>query len=162
MLHLWKFVGSIFPLRVRWSPGQDNPAKGFIQIPGTNIVDNLARLVGAGKNKAEWWTRPFTLSNWGEANFIARLQGWSTAKRQRSTIQLRGCIAQRTSEIHQLSRDAANLVALHAPNRLSSEGHPLTTLGNITRIVGGKMLRNMGKIGRHFPSKFLQQILCEF
>ena len=49
MFHLWKFVGSIFSLRVRWSPGYDNPAKGFIQIPGTNIVDNLARLKGAGK-----------------------------------------------------------------------------------------------------------------
>jgi ribonuclease HI len=26
MVHLWKYVGSIFSLRVRWSPGHDNPS----------------------------------------------------------------------------------------------------------------------------------------
>jgi hypothetical protein len=53
MVQLWKFVGSIFSLRVRWSPGHDNPAKNFIQLPGTDVVDKLARIVGASANHAK-------------------------------------------------------------------------------------------------------------
>ena len=68
-----------FSLRVRWSPGHDNPSKNFLQLPGTDVVDKLARLVGAGSEKSEWWTRPFTLNSWGETAFIAKLQGWSSA-----------------------------------------------------------------------------------
>ena len=91
MVHLWKFVGSTFSLRVRWSPGHDNPAKDFIQLPGTDVVDKLARIVGAGSNKLEWWTRPFSLNNWGESTFVAKLQGWASAKRSRVATVTVGC-----------------------------------------------------------------------
>ena len=165
MVHLWKFVGSTFSLRVRWSPGHDNPAKDFIQLPGTDVVDKLARIVGAGSNKLEWWTRPFSLNNWGESTFVAKLQGWASAKRSRVATVTVGCNEQIEAvpqeSLQKRNRRASQLPALHPPCRLSSEGSVLTSLGNITRIIA-KMLRKLGKISRYFPDKFLLQTPFEY
>ena len=140
MVHLWKFVGSIFPLRVRWSPGHDNPAENYIQLPGTDVVDKLARIVGAGSNKSEWWTRPFSLNCWGELAFVANLQVLSTAKRSRVSAVTVGCneqieAATTNESLRQRNKKASQLPALHPPCRLSSEGSVLTSLGDFTKNI---------------------------
>ena len=170
MVHLWKFVGSIFSLRVSWSPGHDNPAKNYLQLPGTDVVDKLARIVGAGANKGEWWTRPFSLDEWGEDAFVAKLQGVSTAKRARismSNLELDQRMSTNvqlgvgptniyecptwswtnwtnTQNTRQQNRAAAQLPAFHPPCRLSSEGSVLTSLGNFTKIIA-KNAETFGK-----------------
>ena len=149
-----------FSLRVRWIPGHDNPAKNFIQLPGTDVVDKLARIVGAGSNKSEWWTRPFSLNNWGESAFVAKLQGLSTAKRLRVATVTVGCneqieVATTNESLQKRSKKASLLPALHPPCRLSSEGSVLTSLGNLTKIIANNA-ENFGIIkpifSRQIPS----------
>ena len=112
-------------------------------------MDKLARIVGAGANKGEWWTRPFSLDQWGEDVFVAKLQGVSTTKRARVSTVTVGCnqqveVAPSTQNIRQQNRAAAQLPAFHPPCRLSSEGSVLTSLGNFTKIIA-KNAETFGK-----------------
>ena len=69
MVHLWKNAGSMFLFE---SAGAQATTilQTKSQLPGIDVVDKLARIVGAGSDKLEWWTRPFTLNSWGETRLL--------------------------------------------------------------------------------------------
>ena len=97
-------------------------------------MDKLTRLVGAGSDKTEWWTRPFTLVNWVEISFIAKLQGWSTAKRVRSSPVAVGCneqieVATSKETILKRSKRASQLPALHPPMQAFIGGVSINIIG---------------------------------
>ena len=121
-------------------------------------MDNLARLVGSGSNKAEWWKKPFALKIWVK---LVLLRGCRAGVQPSDTVDIlpMGSTEERTTGIHKRSKDAASLSALHPPCKLSSEGHPLTTLGDITEII--EKCNKIWETGRNFPSKFLQQLHYE-
>ena len=90
----WYISGNLLVLFFSPSALEPRPQqclKIVVQLPGTDVVEKLARLVGASSDRAEWWARPFTLDIWGEVSFIAKLQGWSTAKRLRTSPAAVGC-----------------------------------------------------------------------
>ena len=116
-------------------------------------MDNLARLVGASANKSEWWTRPFTLNSWGEDAFVTKLHGVYAVKRARTESRADAVTVSCNTEVgeisstqttRQLNKISAKLPALHPPQRLSSEGSVLTSLGNFTKIIA-KNAETFGK-----------------
>ena len=133
-----------FSLRVRWSPGHDNPAKNFIQLPGTDVVGKLARIVRASVNKGEWCTRPFTLNQWGEDAFITKLQGVNSVKRARIEARAEAFTVGCNTEVEEISskqtirqqnKVSAKLPALHPPMQI--------ILGGVSTNFIGKFYENI-------------------
>ena len=136
MLHLWRFVGKDFALKVKWSPGHNNPKKGFKQLAGTGIVDDLASNVGTNKHCSDdWWKRPYTLSDWGERAFVCKLHGQNAAKRQKTGVSIETTLDDAPPTDVMNIIDADKLPALHPRSRQAVDGHEVTTISGITQSI---------------------------
>ena len=136
MIHLWRFVGASFTIKVRWSPGHNNDKKGFKQLPGTGLVDDLAGNVGTNKGKQDsWWKRPYLLCDWGERAFVCKLHGENAAKRQKTGINvLTTCDEAPPQDVMRII-DADALPALHSNTRQSVDGHLVSTVSELTQSI---------------------------
>ena len=127
------------------------------------MVDDLARNVGAGRDKQAWWKKDFLLNDWGEKTFVARVQsvGAAGAKRRRTaplTVDV-GC--DHDEDIQKIKfTDNEALPALHPPERLADDGHVLPTLSAFTKVVadaaakcGRAAARYMPRIPKNDPDK---------
>ena len=122
------------------------------------MVDKFTRIVGAGDNKLEWWTRPYILREWGQGSFRITFTGKRCIYHVKHNPLEVGSDAKRTA--NRGDRDNTYLQAFH-PCRLSSEGYPLTSLSYFTKRNRGNAAR-YGKIrtrvNRYFPATDLVRI----